>query len=174
MNATPSGPRDLRREGRAGYFSEEDIAPTRALLHDAPHLPGRYYTSPDIYEMEIEKLFMRDWLMVARVEEFSRPGDFMTMEVVGEPILLCMDEDRALRAFANVCRHRGAAVASGNGNTPAFAQKVQLLKDFARRFAAEDMELLQHTQKGLRSRRFASLPLLEVEKRLCLVSQAKP
>ena len=42
---------------------------------------------------------------------------------------------------------------------PAFRQKVDILKDFARRFAGEDMELLQHTQKGLRTRRFAGGPM---------------
>ncbi len=120
MSTALSDPRDSRRNGAARYFSEEELAPTRARLEDARHLPGHYYTSPDIYEMEVEKLFMRDWLMLARVEEFSEPGDFMTMEIVGEPILLCMNAHRALRAFTNVCRHRGAAVASGNGNTPDF------------------------------------------------------
>ena len=115
------GTNDLRGSGRnGGYFSNEELAPTRAPLEDARHLPGHYYTSRDIYEMEVEKLFMRDWLMVARIEEFSAPGDYMTLEIVGEPIVLCMNQRGALGAFANVCRHRGAAVASGSGNAASF------------------------------------------------------
>ena len=102
-------------------FSQKELAPTRLPVEEARHLPGYYYTSQDIYEMEIEKLFMRDWLMIARIEEFAEPGDYMTTEILGEPIIVCLNAQRELRAFANVCKHRGAAVASGAGNVASFS-----------------------------------------------------
>ena len=110
-----------KRNGKAKLFDEKELVPTRAPVEDARHLPGHYYTSPEIYEMEVEKLFMRDWLMVARIEEFSKPGDYRTLDIVGEPIIVSMNEQLELHAFANVCRHRGAAVASGAGNTSQFS-----------------------------------------------------
>ena len=106
--------------GKTRMFSDEDLAPTRAPLEHARHLPGQYYTSQGVYEMEVEKLFMKDWLMVARVEEFTEPGDYMTTEIVGEPIIVCLNNACELRAFANVCKHRGAAVAAGSGNAASF------------------------------------------------------
>lgn len=106
--------------GKTKYFDEKELHPTRAPLEDARHLPGHYYTSSEIHEMEVEKLFMRDWLMVARVEEFAEPGDYRAMEIVDEPIVVCMNERRELHAFANVCSHRGAAVALGEGNASEF------------------------------------------------------
>lgn len=99
----------------------EELAPTRAPLDRARHLPPRFYTAPDILELEKEKLFFRDWLVVGREEEFPNPGDYRAMEIAGEPIVICRDQDGTLNAFANVCRHRGVAVALGSGNARQFS-----------------------------------------------------
>ncbi len=115
-----STPLSSKSNDLVGLFDENELAPTRAPLEAAYHLPGHYYTSQEVYEMEVEKLFMRDWLMVARVEEFTEPGDYMTFEIVGEPFIVCLNDRRELHAFSNVCAHRGAAVAEGSGNIREF------------------------------------------------------
>lgn len=97
-----------------------DLAATRAPLLKARHAPGLVYTSPSILEQEIDKFFMKDWLCVGREEEFARPGDFRTMRIAGEPLLLVRNRDGRLKAFANVCRHRGVEVAVGEGNVKEF------------------------------------------------------
>jgi len=90
---------------------------TRAPVERARHAPGYIYTSPDVYQREKRKIFMRDWLYVGREEEFANPGDFRAFHVLEEPVVVCRDTRGTLNAFANVCRHRGVEVAYGQGNT---------------------------------------------------------
>ncbi len=96
--------------------SGDALARTRAELLEARHLPGHFYTSPDIYDQEITNIFMKDWLCVGRVEQWEKPGDYRAMRIAGEPLLICRDQRGCLNAFANVCRHRGVEVATGQGN----------------------------------------------------------
>lgn len=97
------------------------IARTRDTLHKARHLPGHIYTSPDIYRLEKEKIFMRDWLCVGRMEEVGNPGDYMALRIMDEPIIVARDDSGRVNAFANVCKHRGVEVVSGSGNTREFS-----------------------------------------------------
>jgi nitrite reductase/ring-hydroxylating ferredoxin subunit len=66
-------------------------------------------TSPEFYELEREAVFKRAWLNVARVEELPRIGSYLTkeIEVVGASVILVKGRDDQIRAFYNVCRHRG-------------------------------------------------------------------
>jgi phenylpropionate dioxygenase-like ring-hydroxylating dioxygenase large terminal subunit len=96
-------------------------AGARRPVDDASHVPGEIYYSPEIYRQEKELIFMKDWLCVARVEEIEKPGDYMTFDIVGEPIIVARNNDGELRAFGNVCAHRGVEVANGSGNTQEFS-----------------------------------------------------
>src|SRR6201986_2747897 len=71
-------------------------------------LPSSWYYSEEIYAQEKERIFCREWLCVAREEELPGPGDFRILDVVGESIILVRNRAGELRAFYNVCRHRGA------------------------------------------------------------------
>ncbi len=97
-----------------------DYAATRAALNQSHHAPGEIYTSPEIFRREAEVYFMREWLFVARVEELANPGDYHTLRVVGEPIIIARDKGGELHACYNMCVHRGVEVASGSGNTRSF------------------------------------------------------
>ena len=96
------------------------IEQTRAGLAEARHLPGYYYTSQEIFQREIDTIFMREWLCVGRIEEYANEGDYRAMRIAGEPLLICRGSDRTLRAFRNLCQHRGVEVAVGQGNTKRF------------------------------------------------------
>lgn len=72
-----------------------------------PGLPGRDYHSPEVFELEQERIFLRGWFCVGREEQLPQPGDFLTADVAGESVILMRGTDGAARAFANVCRHRG-------------------------------------------------------------------
>ena len=100
--------------------TRQAIEQTRTNLNEARHLPGYYYTSPEILRREIDTIFMREWLCVGRVEEYEKPGDFNAMRIVGEPLVICRGADNELRAFRNLCQHRGVEVAVGQGNTNRF------------------------------------------------------
>src|SRR5712692_3213044 len=93
-----------------------DVTGLRRPLADASHAPGALYASPEFYRLDVEKLFMRDWLYVGRVEELPNPGDYVTTRIAGEPIIIARGRDGELGAFYNMCVHRGVGVAGGGGN----------------------------------------------------------
>ncbi|MEA2555429.1 MAG: glycine betaine catabolism [Actinomycetota bacterium] len=72
-----------------------------------PGLPGRDYHSPEVFELEQERIFLRGWFCVGREEQLPEAGDFLTADVAGESVILMRGTDGLARAFANVCRHRG-------------------------------------------------------------------
>lgn len=94
---------------------------TRESLHRARHLPGGVYSSPEIYAMEKDRIFMTHWLSVGRVEELPDPGDYMTFSVMDEPIIISRNEEGEISICLNMCLHRGVAVARGSGNTKDFS-----------------------------------------------------
>lgn len=65
--------------------------------------------SPEFYELEREAVFKRAWLNVARVEELPRVGSYLTKDIAAAKasVIVVKDRDGAVRAFYNVCRHRG-------------------------------------------------------------------
>ena len=87
-----------------------DLAPARQPLHLASGFPPAMYTSTDVYELERELVFARSWIAVARHDQLAEPGAFVTAEIAGEPVVVVRGRDGALRAFPNVCRHRGTPV----------------------------------------------------------------
>ena len=99
----------------------EAVAALRRPLHRASHAPGEIYASAEIFEREKQRLFMKDWILVAREEELGAPGDYMTFRLMGEPFVVSRGSDGELNAFANVCAHRGVEIAIGSGNTNEFS-----------------------------------------------------
>jgi choline monooxygenase len=98
-----------------------DISRTRLPLAEASHVPGDYYTSQRAYDIERERIFLRDWLAVARVEEVEKPGDFISLRVVDEPFIVARNSDGELNAFMNRCAHRGVRVTDReHGNAQEF------------------------------------------------------
>ena len=98
----------------------DGIASTRSRLSKAGHAPGAIYCSEDIFQREIATCFMKDWLCVGRVEEVAKPGDYMTMRIAGEPVVITRASDNNLHALYNMCAHRGVEVAHGRGNARVF------------------------------------------------------
>jgi glycine betaine catabolism A len=78
-----------------------------------PTLPSSWYRSSEVFALEREHIFCNEWLCVAREEELAGPGTWRVLEVLGESILLLRNRAGALRAFYNVCRHRGARLCRG-------------------------------------------------------------
>ncbi|MDA1070763.1 MAG: aromatic ring-hydroxylating dioxygenase subunit alpha [Proteobacteria bacterium] len=82
-------------------------------------LDGRYYTDPDIFAAEREAVFFRNWLLVGHVSRLRQPGDFFTVELFDQPVAVLRGRDGTLRAFHNVCQHRGHRLLRGDGNVKA-------------------------------------------------------
>jgi glycine betaine catabolism A len=73
-------------------------------------LPGRFYTYPEIFLWERERIFFQQWLCAGRQEQIPAPGDFFLRNIGTESVIVVRDKDGAVRAFHNVCRHRGARI----------------------------------------------------------------
>jgi choline monooxygenase len=83
-------------------------------------LPARWYTDPDVLEQEKKRIFAASWNYVGLTEKVARVGDFLTCRVGDVPVVVVRDETGRLRAYANVCRHRGSELVlekSGNRRT---------------------------------------------------------
>jgi len=80
-------------------------------------LPGWTYHSDEFLELEKRHLLLTSWQLVCHVSEVARPGDYATLDFMGERAFVIRGEDGALRAFHNVCRHRAAAVVQGEAGS---------------------------------------------------------
>lgn len=70
-------------------------------------LPAKYYTSPEIFHAEMESLYFGSWICVGRAGRIPKPGDYFLRNFAGESLIVTRDTAGAIRAFFNVCRHRG-------------------------------------------------------------------
>ena len=82
----------------------------RAALAEASTIPAPWYVDTRIAELESKTVFSKSWQMVGRADQVEKPGQFVTANVAGEPIVVVRGNDGVLRGFFNVCRHHAAAV----------------------------------------------------------------
>lgn len=80
---------------------------------DRSGLPGWSYSSPGLLALEKEVLFRRHWQLVCHLSDLPQPGSYVTFDAVGERALVLRDGEGVVRAFHNVCRHRGSRVVTG-------------------------------------------------------------
>jgi choline monooxygenase len=93
--------------------SYDDQAP----LDHAYTIPASWYIDERLAELERQNVFGRTWQVVGRADQVRRPGDFVTAELAGEPLVVVRGSDQQLRAFYNVCRHHAAAVVTEQHGT---------------------------------------------------------
>ena len=84
-----------------------DPSPIQAL---EATLPRAAYVSPAAFDAERERIFALEWVLVGREESVPETGDYLDVDVLGESVLIVRGDDGVLRAFFNVCRHRGCAL----------------------------------------------------------------
>jgi len=87
-------------------------------------LPSSWYHSEAIFRIEREHLFCREWFCALREEELPRPGDHRVLDLFGESVLVVRNREGALRAFYNVCRHRGARLCRAAGERDAWGVEL--------------------------------------------------
>ncbi len=73
------------------------------------------YFDPDFYQMEAELLWPRVWQMACRLEEIQHPRDFVEYRILDQSVVVLRTDDMDVRAFHNVCRHRGVRLVEGRG-----------------------------------------------------------
>jgi len=98
----------------------QDAFEVAAEIGRAWTLPARLYTDASVFAAEKEKIFARTWQVVGHASQTTKPGDYFTTELAGEPLLLARGNDGELRGFYNVCRHRAGPPAEGCGSRKLF------------------------------------------------------
>jgi choline monooxygenase len=79
-------------------------------LAEAWTIPAAWYVDPRVMDLERQTVFARSWQLVGRVDQLRKPGQYITWELAGDPLLIVMGDDEVLRGFFNVCRHHAAAI----------------------------------------------------------------
>lgn len=87
----------------------------------ARQMPGFAYTSRELFQQEKHRIFRRTWLCLGREEQVAQAGDYFTLDIMGDPIVVTRDKSGEVRAFLNMCRHRGVPVVEGQGNARGFS-----------------------------------------------------
>ena len=92
--------------------AKETASPTQA-----PHaLPAWVYNNADMTRLELQRILMPSWQIVCHVNAIPNSGDYVTLDIGPESVFAVRDRDGEIRAFHNVCRHRGAKILDDQGN----------------------------------------------------------
>lgn len=102
-------------------LSEQEHGSITANLSKAKTLPPRAYTSKAVFDRELETIFHKEWICVAREDQIPEPGDYRSTEVVDQPLIVVRLKDRTIRAMSSICPHRAMQVANGSGNATSFS-----------------------------------------------------
>lgn len=76
-------------------------------------LPQPLYNDPFMFRVDMEEIFQKEWLFVGMTCEVPNKGDYMTVEIGQNPVLIVRDRDGLVQAYHNVCRHRGSRICTG-------------------------------------------------------------
>ena len=99
----------------------QSVTPINSDARDSLTLPGTYYYDPEIFEQEKRKIFYKNWQFAAHASEVAEPGDYIARTIVDQDIIVVRGMDNKLRAFYNVCSHRGSIlVDNGQGKKKTF------------------------------------------------------
>ena len=113
-------PRSDAHEAAVERVPEVSAAPERTSAPRGgaalgPALEPNLYLEPEIVRLEQRAIFERTWQLAGHVSDLTEPGSYLTTEVVDQPVLVVRDQDGEIRAFRNVCRHRGSRLLAGSG-----------------------------------------------------------
>jgi phenylpropionate dioxygenase-like ring-hydroxylating dioxygenase large terminal subunit len=92
------------------------LAASTGAVDAAQGLPMECYVSDSFHEFERHAVFEGSWLGLGRVEQIPEPGDYFTIEVCDEPLLVIRDRDGGVNVLSNVCTHRQHLLLEGHGN----------------------------------------------------------
>ena len=103
------------------HIARSPAAPDAGRSRYVTGLPGEYYWQPQLYEDDLAKVFLANWLFIAHVCEIPQTGDYLTFSLGRDSVIVVRDKDGSVRAFFNSCRHRGSILCDQErGNTAKF------------------------------------------------------
>ncbi len=95
-----------------------NVLPPGAASLPRRALPAWVYNHPDMTRLELERILRPSWQIATHVNSLPNPGDYVTFDMGPDSIVVLRDRERVLRAFHNVCRHRGARILDHAGHCP--------------------------------------------------------
>lgn len=101
-------------------LNAEEIERARKPLKDAYTLPPAAYLSDEVYAHEEAEIMRKSWVPLARVDQISQPGEFISLDLYGQPVLVVHGSDGIYRVMSRVCLHRSALLAEGMGKQKLF------------------------------------------------------
>jgi benzoate/toluate 1,2-dioxygenase alpha subunit len=94
-------------------YSDEALA----SLSQNGQIDARVYTDPEIFDLEMQRIFGKSWIFLGHDSQLRSEGDFFLARIARQEVIVCRDQERALRAFYNRCAHRGVRLCTeGTGN----------------------------------------------------------
>jgi phenylpropionate dioxygenase-like ring-hydroxylating dioxygenase large terminal subunit len=102
------------------FISDDDEINIRKELEVARSLPAICYTSQDFFSLEEKHVFQRNWLCVGRENQIPNNGDYFTIDILSDPLVIVRGKDNNIRALSRICKHRWMEIVVGKGNTPNF------------------------------------------------------
>ncbi|MGW0825760.1 aromatic ring-hydroxylating oxygenase subunit alpha [Streptomyces sp. NPDC002845] len=117
----PDSVAGLAAAGTAGLtgrrLTRQDVVELVRRRRPGWSLQSPFYNDEDLYQLDVEAIFGRHWFFVGSEPEIPEPGDYVTVEVGRWSVIVLRDDDGGVRAFHNVCRHRGSRLLSDKGGT---------------------------------------------------------
>ena len=98
------------------------------------HAPGHalerdFYTDPEIFERDMERMLLRHWFCAAHVSSVPRAGDFLVVDLGAESVIVVRTQLGEIKALLNVCRHRGSRICTErSGKRPPAASPVPITR----------------------------------------------
>jgi phenylpropionate dioxygenase-like ring-hydroxylating dioxygenase large terminal subunit len=107
---------DLNSTNFPDGTASQNLQNCRKSADQSASIPPEFYTSKTFSQIEIDRIFRRGWIGVGRADRLATAGDYETLDIAGQSLILLRDHEGNLRTFANTCRHRGARLLDGRGN----------------------------------------------------------
>ena len=98
-------------------MSIEHVSSSASNDWDRTGLPGWTYHNEALLELEMSELFSTHWQIAGHISDVPKPGDYLTFDMGNERALIVRGQDNVLRAFHNLCRHRGSRVVANEKGT---------------------------------------------------------
>jgi choline monooxygenase len=86
-------------------------------FEQASSMPPRIYSSAEVLDHEIENIFKKEWICIGRTSEIPEKGDYLSADILDQPVFAIRQDDQSIKVFANVCAHRCAKLLDGCGKT---------------------------------------------------------
>jgi phenylpropionate dioxygenase-like ring-hydroxylating dioxygenase large terminal subunit len=84
---------------------------------DLVSLPPEMYRSQEVYELEVERAFRDGWVCIGRADQIHNPGDYLSIDLLGELLVMTRANSGNLHVLSRVCRHRWMEICQGRGNS---------------------------------------------------------